>query len=78
MAKYNKILGSIMGAAVGDAMGAATETRKGSKKILVAMWSRSSHRRQTVLPAGMMPALSPMISALPIIQPLNWRHPKAM
>lgn len=27
MSKYNKILGSIMGAAVGDAMGAATETR---------------------------------------------------
>ena len=31
MSKYNKILGSIMGAAVGDAMGAATETRSAER-----------------------------------------------
>lgn len=31
MAKYNKILGSIAGAAVGDAMGAATETRSAER-----------------------------------------------
>ncbi len=37
MAKYNKILGSIAGAAVGDAMGAATETRS-AERIKEEFW----------------------------------------